>query len=150
MSANCSTVRSGSCDRPVLSAGSISRSGDADGSQCETDEPVWYGAGVKTRTWPCASAPALSAGSLTSVTFTVPSNRAPLSRAPSSFVIRTDGIVIVGSAHSNRRAAGQAVGDHRRDRARKLRVLDLGGERARAPIDERDLAVHGGPGDAGP
>ena len=52
MSRICWRVRSRSSDNPTLMNGSINRLGDAVMFQCDTDEPPWYGLGVKSSTPP--------------------------------------------------------------------------------------------------
>src|SRR5438105_11379665 len=76
--------------------GSMSRSGVALGSQCDTDEPGWAGFGVYTSTRPESSAPARNAGFVLIVTCTLFASWA-LMALPSAWVRLTVGIVIEAS-----------------------------------------------------
>src|SRR5437762_10743529 len=95
MSAKSCTVRSGSDESEVLIAGSMSRFGSAETSQWDTDEPAAYGSGAYILTRPDTCVPAFFVGSWISVAF-MPV-RFALSNTPSDWLIRTEGIVIVGS-----------------------------------------------------
>src|SRR4028118_2312773 len=91
-------VRSIPCGRSALIAGSISRFGVAETSKCEMDEPEATGFGAYSRALPDGFAPARTERSRPNVTLTVPLPRAALMALPSGSMMRTDGMVTVGSA----------------------------------------------------
>src|SRR5262245_13438135 len=82
-------------------AGSMSRSGKAVTSKCDTDDPCSYGFGEYNLTCPAASAPAITVGSGASCTETGPSRSDAFRSLPAASVTLTHGIVIVGSAPPN-------------------------------------------------